>query len=304
MANYIFVDSDQLDADLTAVADKIRAKGGTSEQLDFPSGFEAAIDAISTGVELNFDVVAYATEEALLAATPKENTIGFITTTAITSWIFSATAPAESAEGMVWISTGTSSTVEFNALKKNAIQVYPISVKQYVDGTWVSVTAYSRQGGEWKSWITYLYKAGDECTDVTGGWQGRAWKSTSADGHMADPFVLTKYGAYMHCSLGQNRTGVVEIVKDISFKGKKKLNLQCSNAVNNNTSIGLRLAIINRDASYWYTNALSIVSIVDGINYIELENYQNDNSYDVVIGAVTNEGSAEAAFDMQNVWLE
>lgn len=36
--------------DLTAIASKIRTKGGTSAQLEFPTGFENAIDAIPTGV--------------------------------------------------------------------------------------------------------------------------------------------------------------------------------------------------------------------------------------------------------------
>ena len=44
MANYIATDTD-----LSAVADAIRTKGGTSAQLEFPSGFVDAIDAISGG---------------------------------------------------------------------------------------------------------------------------------------------------------------------------------------------------------------------------------------------------------------
>lgn len=43
------VDSTQLDADLTSVANAIRTKGGTSAQLSFPSGFVDAIGAISGG---------------------------------------------------------------------------------------------------------------------------------------------------------------------------------------------------------------------------------------------------------------
>lgn len=43
------VDSTQLDADLTSVANAIRTKGSTSTQLAFPSGFVSAINAISTG---------------------------------------------------------------------------------------------------------------------------------------------------------------------------------------------------------------------------------------------------------------
>jgi hypothetical protein len=43
------VDSTQLDADLTSVANAIRAKGGTSAQLAFPAGFVSAVEAIPTG---------------------------------------------------------------------------------------------------------------------------------------------------------------------------------------------------------------------------------------------------------------
>lgn len=43
------VDSSQLDADLTSVANAIRAKGGTSAQLAFPAGFVSAVEAIEAG---------------------------------------------------------------------------------------------------------------------------------------------------------------------------------------------------------------------------------------------------------------
>ena len=44
MSNYIATDTD-----LAAVASAIRTKGGTSAQLEFPSGFVSAVDAISSG---------------------------------------------------------------------------------------------------------------------------------------------------------------------------------------------------------------------------------------------------------------
>ena len=44
------VDSTQLDADLTSVANAIKTKGGISAQLEFPAGFVIAVDAIPTGV--------------------------------------------------------------------------------------------------------------------------------------------------------------------------------------------------------------------------------------------------------------
>ena len=105
---------------------------------------------------LNFQVIGGTTAPS----NPKENMIWVNTSTKITSYIFSATQPTGSA-GMVWISTGTSSTIAFNALKKNGLQVYPISAKQYVNGAWVSVTALSYQGGEWVEWISFLYDRGE-----------------------------------------------------------------------------------------------------------------------------------------------
>lgn len=43
------VDSAQLNADLTSVANAIRAKSGNSIQLAFPAGFVNEIGSISTG---------------------------------------------------------------------------------------------------------------------------------------------------------------------------------------------------------------------------------------------------------------
>lgn len=49
MANYKVVDSHRLDADLTTVADAIRAKSGASAALAFPEGFVASVSKIPTG---------------------------------------------------------------------------------------------------------------------------------------------------------------------------------------------------------------------------------------------------------------
>jgi hypothetical protein len=49
MSNYKKVDADQLDSDLTAVADKIREKTGVTDELAFPDGF---VDALDGGASL------------------------------------------------------------------------------------------------------------------------------------------------------------------------------------------------------------------------------------------------------------
>ena len=64
MANYKFVDSDQLDEDLASVADRIRSKGGTTSPLAFPDGFNTAIDAISTGVTVQVITGSYSTNSS------------------------------------------------------------------------------------------------------------------------------------------------------------------------------------------------------------------------------------------------
>ena len=60
-------------ADLTAVANAIREKGGTSEQLACPDGFVAAIQAIQTGVPLQITVATNA--GATVTATKGSKTV-------------------------------------------------------------------------------------------------------------------------------------------------------------------------------------------------------------------------------------
>lgn len=109
------------------------------------------------GASLNFKVVGGTSAPA----SQKENTIWVNTSTAITSWVFSATQPTGSS-GMVWFTTGTSSIVAFNALKKNSIMVYPLSAKQYVSGAWKDVNAKSYQNGAWVDWLKVVVTNPDQ----------------------------------------------------------------------------------------------------------------------------------------------
>lgn len=122
------------------------------------------------GTELNFSVVACAEESSLPETVSGENVICVITQTPVSQWIFSAQEPDTAEEGMVWIRTGTASTVEFNALKQNAIQVYPLKASQYIDGVWTEAAAKIYQDGQWKNFMRYLYHKGEEQEEITGGW--------------------------------------------------------------------------------------------------------------------------------------
>ena len=95
--------------------------------------------------------------------TPKENTIWVSTDVAITSYIFDTTQPTNPTEGMVYLGLATSTDVEFNAIKKNGINLRPASCKQYAGGTWLPMNAYIYIDGNWVQFAKatdYLFKDG------------------------------------------------------------------------------------------------------------------------------------------------
>lgn len=66
MPNYKVINADQLDEDLTIVADAIRSKAGISDKLPFPYGLKSAVEAIeSGGVQEDLDA-AFAEQDALI----------------------------------------------------------------------------------------------------------------------------------------------------------------------------------------------------------------------------------------------
>ena len=118
----------------------------------------------SGGGGLNFRVIGGTTEPS----SPKENDIWVNTDVEITGYVFSVTEPANPAEGMVCISTGTVSSVKFNALKKNGIEVYPLYAKQYISGAWVTKTAKIYQTNEWAEFFSgTIFKNGTIYTGHT-----------------------------------------------------------------------------------------------------------------------------------------
>ena len=153
----------------TAIANSISEKTGKTELLTLDD-MAYEISTISGGLELNFNIKRYSSEEELLADTPSENTIGIISDIEITGYQFSAIEPEDMVDGMVWIKTDNSSNISFDIV--DGVTVYPISAKQYIGGVWVDKTAKSYQGGEWVDlWNGTLFKNGVQYTAVTGGWK-------------------------------------------------------------------------------------------------------------------------------------
>ena len=150
----------------------ITEKGGTVPEALNIVNLSAAINSLSG---LNFEVVGGTSAPA----NPAENTIWVNTSVPISDYIFSAIPPESGAEGSVWFSTGTTSPAAFNALKKNVVQVYPLSAMQIVNGQIVDVEAKIYQDGEWVDWGTVLYDAGNHFTEITGGWTNEGYRTKS-----------------------------------------------------------------------------------------------------------------------------
>ena len=107
-------------ADLTAVANAIREKGGTSEQLACPDGFVAAIQAIQTGVPLQIAVTTNA--GATVTATKGSKTVsgtadtsGHCTLTVDEAGTWTVTAATASTTKTSDVVVGISNVVLFSA---------------------------------------------------------------------------------------------------------------------------------------------------------------------------------------------
>lgn len=199
---------------------------------------------------VNFKVVGGTTEPA----SPKENTIWVNTSVTIPSWAFSATEPESPVAGMVWISTGISSVVEFNALKKNAIQVYPISAKQYVDGQWVNVEAKIYQNGEWIQWstlVTYLYNNGDSCTENGGEWVAEGVALESGTNKVVP--TLTEGDSTLTMSIKSSGGGIVRKNEKIDLTGFDTLSVTGDFSVGS-SSAWLVIVVWTSIGTYSYQN--------------------------------------------------
>lgn len=173
------------------------------------------------GAGLNFKIVGGTTQPT----SPKENTIWINTDTAIGEYQFSSAEPTKRADGTalqngdVWIKNIVSSQNGFNALKKNGIEVKPISAEQYVGGAWVDKKMQLYQNGTWKSLSPYLYYYGEEFENVTGGWVGIRHATNYALG------TLTKEEDAMYFYCGDVQSLQVKTTNKIDLTQVKQIEL-------------------------------------------------------------------------------
>ena len=177
------------------------------------------------GTQLNFEIVGGTTQPS----NPVENTIWINTSNAITNYHFSVESPEEE-EGVVWITIGTTSDVEFSPLKDNTIKIYPLRVKQYISGTWIEKVVKTYQNGAWVDWWnSELYNLGDEYTHITGGF-------TSFCPGIVDLTSMgtaTKYDTYMYL-YANGTSSAIGPAKMIDLTHFNKLNINFTSSSSNN----------------------------------------------------------------------
>lgn len=164
------------------------------------------------------------------------------------------------ANGTIWIETGNSSAVAFNALKKNGIMVYPLSAKQYVSGEWVDVTAKSYQGGEWVEWIYYIVRNGVMIRDLSV--ISKAWDSEVVDG--GNNTTLTEHDGYLSVNGSGKGYGAAYTEEDLT--GKQSITIEGDFPVNENSL----LAVWSSVGPYITSNMVASVRLSDTVATLDV----------------------------------
>lgn len=127
------------------------------------------------GSGLDFRIQIYPSKEAMETAAPLNKTLGVVTNVPVTGWNIGGEKPTDPSVGFLLIRTGVSSLGELNILAYNNIQICPIAAEQYTIEGWTERTAGTYLHGSWKPWepeAVYLFRAGDQNVELTGGWKG------------------------------------------------------------------------------------------------------------------------------------
>jgi len=152
----------------------------------------------------------------------------------------------------------------------------------------------------------YLFNAGDENTSVTGGWQARGWRGSSAVSTGTAP-TITKSNGTMAIAFAAGAAGVAEPKKDINFKGFETIYCRITKIANGSDPFSkARLSIVSRSATYYITNSVTNVTIGStGTVSINISGLSSTTSYDVVIGgAGRGTGSSAYTVTVDKIWCE
>lgn len=237
------------------------------------------------GASLNFSVVG----GTVRPSNPKENTIWVNTAVEITNWVFSAEAPTSPVAGMVWVSTGTVSPAQFNALKKNVLYAYPIACSQYVNSAWTNKTVFLYQDGKWVNLAKYLLQGADLHVENGGTWSSTGWSITSGTGWEPNSYNITSDGIVINnpSSTYNVKYSVCGKQEATSFAGYSTLNFVYD-------------IIAQTTDSLYFAATTSITNINTGTTAVRkvLNSGQTTGSYTQTIDVSSLNGSYYVAFGL------
>ena len=241
------------------------------------------------GSELAFRVLAGLEQPAR----PRENDI-LVACEGMTGWLFSATEPESPSDGMVWIKVGASSPAAFNAVKKNAVMIYPLAAKQYIGGSWVVKEASIYQSGEWVQfssyWDGYYFKDGDQYEEITGGWSSEGWDN-SGTANIGETLIVRANG---------NATGRMGIANPVDLTNVNTLWYNSPNGNNGANNSGY--LCIADSKSYGSGNRVASATIRNaGTGSIDVSNLSGEHY--LYLYAMGSSG-ATAYADIRAIWGE
>ena len=180
-------------------------------------------------------------------------------------------------EGTVWLQTGTTSLVAMNALKKNSIQVCPLTAKQYVGGAWALKDAETYQGGKWNDWAYWIIGNGANGLDITGGFTSNYENQWS----FADDGSLTFY------------KDIDNMYSSFNVPSKRTFD------VTNYNSMTIKVSSFSRNASYIGVNAPSNLG-KDSTCRVKIS---AAGTYTLDISAISGEVHLQADLDYNGVTM-
>lgn len=233
------------------------------------------------GISMNFRIIGGTSAPS----NPRENDIWVNTETEITAWTFRTTEPDSPTEGLVWFRTGSESAIEFNALKKNMLQVYPRAIKQYNNGAWEDITAQSYQGGAWVDWWDGCLINGNEVYEnIVGEWV--EVKGTVGIIEWSNDGVLLSYDG------AESRHASIYSKNAIELTGFNTLRATITNAISGSTKnmlIGVRTSpttsVVISEYAAGYTSYSEVPKLEDAEQIVDVDISTLSGSYYVQVGA-------------------
>lgn len=115
------------------------------------------------GGSLNFDVKPYSSYSSMMSDTPKNNTIGVVTS-AMNDYVLSSKEPTTS-EGLVWIEVGSFHRIgnaSIQIVENQPVYVEVIRSQIYSGGVWSFIESAIYQNGAWTRLKYMIYDGGIE----------------------------------------------------------------------------------------------------------------------------------------------